>query len=217
MFDKGELKMNMIDKYSVSKEGFYGNFGGQFISEELQKEYLKIAEAFLEIKDKPEFVAELDDLLKTFAGRPSPVYYARNLSKKYNAEIYLKREDLNHTGSHKINHSLGEALLAKKMGKTKLIAETGAGQHGVAIATASALVGLDCDVYMGEVDMIKESPNVSRMKMLGANVIPVMEGTNNRAYRIHCGFVLFAICSKRCINSFFQSFGPFHYRNNIRS
>ena len=169
--------MNTMEKYNITKEGFYGDFGGQFISEELQKEYSKIAEAFLEIKDDPEFVAELDELLKTFAGRPSPVYYARNLSKKYNCEIYLKREDLNHTGSHKINHSLGEALLAKKMGKTKLIAETGAGQHGVAIATASALVGLDCDVYMGEVDMEKESPNVSRMKMLGANVIPVTEGT----------------------------------------
>ena len=120
-----------------TKEGFYGNFGGQFLTEELKREYSKIAEDFLRIKDEPEFVAELDDLLKNFAGRPSPVYYAKNLSNKYGCEIYLKREDLNHTGSHKINHSLGEALLAKKMGKTKLIAGTGAGQHGVAIATAA--------------------------------------------------------------------------------
>ena len=169
--------MEMTNKYEITKDGFYGNFGGQIISEELKKEYSKIAEEFLKIKDDAEFVAELDELLKTFAGRPSPVYYARNLSKKYDAEIYIKREDLNHTGSHKINHSLGEALLAKKMGKTKLIAETGAGQHGVAIATAAALVGLECDVYMGEVDMEKESPNVARMKMLGANVVPVSEGT----------------------------------------
>ena len=200
--------MNIIDKYSVSKEGFYGNFGGQFISEELQKEYLKIAEAFLEIKDKPEFVAELDDLLKTFAGRPSPVYYARNLSKKYNAEIYLKREDLNHTGSHKINHSLGEALLAKKMGKTKLIAETGAGQHGVAIATASALVGLECDVYMGEVDMIKESPNVSRMKMLGANVIPVTEGTKTLKEAVDASFAAYCKEHKTAMYAIGSVVGP---------
>ena len=145
----------------------------------------------MKIKDTPEFVAELDELLKTFAGRPSPVYYARNLSKKYGAEIYIKREDLNHTGSHKINHSLGEALLAKKMGKTKLIAETGAGQHGVAIATASALLGLKCDVYMGEVDMEKESPNVARMKMLGANVIPVTEGTKTLKEAVDASFAAY--------------------------
>jgi len=171
-----------------NKDGFYGNFGGQFLSEELKKEYSKIADEFMRIKDEPEFVAELDNLLKTFAGRPSPVYYARNLSKKYGCEIYLKREDLNHTGSHKINHSLGEALLAKKMGKTKLIAETGAGQHGVAIATAATLVGLDCDVYMGEVDIEKEKPNVSRMKMLGANVIPVKEGSRTLKEAVDASF-----------------------------
>ena len=107
--------MNTINKYDISKDGFYGNFGGQYISEELKKEYSKIAEEFLKIKDEPKFIEDLDELLKTFAGRPSPVYFARNLSKKYNCEIYLKREDLNHTGSHKINHSLGEALLAKRM------------------------------------------------------------------------------------------------------
>ena len=178
----------MNDNYKITKDGFYGNFGGQIISEELKKEYSKIAEEFLKIKDTPEFIAELDELLKTFAGRPSPVYYARNLSKKYNAEIYIKREDLNHTGSHKINHSLGDALLAKKMGKTKLIAETGAGQHGVAIATAAALVGLDCDVYMGEIDMIKESPNVSRMKMLGAKVVPVTTGPKTLKEAVDASF-----------------------------
>ena len=111
--------MQTVDKYQITKDGFYGNFGGQIISDELKREYTKIAEEFLRIKDDPEFVAELDELLKTFAGRPSPVYFARNLSAKYGSKIYLKREDLNHTGAHKINHSLGEALLAKKMGKTK--------------------------------------------------------------------------------------------------
>ena len=167
------------NKYNImpTKEGFYGNYGGQFLPDELKKEYQKIAEAFLFYKDDKEFNNELDDLLKNYAGRPSPVYFAKNLSEKYGCEIYLKREDLNHTGAHKINHSLGEALLAKKMGKTKLIAETGAGQHGVAIATAAAIMGLGCDVYMGEIDIEKEKPNVERMKILGANIIPVSEGT----------------------------------------
>ena len=169
-------------------EGYYGNYGGQILSEELKKEYLKIAQDFNKIKNTPEFISELNELLTTFAGRPSPIYFARNLSKKYGCKIYLKREDLNHTGSHKINHSLGEALLAKKMGKTKLIAETGAGQHGVAIATAAALTGLKCDVYMGEVDIEKEKPNVSRMKILGANVIPVKEGSRTLKEAVDASF-----------------------------
>lgn len=183
--------MQTKNNYNITKDGFYGNFGGQYISEELKKEYTKIADEFIKIKDEPKFIADLDELLKTFAGRPSPVYFARNLSEKYSCKIFLKREDLNHTGSHKINHSLGEALLAKRMGKTKLIAETGAGQHGVAIATASALVGLDCDIYMGEVDMEKESPNVSRMKMLGANVVPVKEGTKTLKEAVDASFAAY--------------------------
>jgi tryptophan synthase beta chain len=200
--------MNTINKYEITNDGYYGNFGGQIISEDLKREYTKIAEEFLKIKDDSEFIAQLDELLMTFAGRPSPVYYARNLSKKYGAEIYLKREDLNHTGSHKINHSLGEALLAKKMGKTKLIAETGAGQHGVAIATASALVGLDCDVYMGEVDMIKESPNVSRMKMLGANVIPVLEGTKTLKEAVDASFAAYCKEHKTAMYAIGSVVGP---------
>ena len=200
--------MEITNKYEITKDGFYGNFGGQIISEELKKEYSKIAEEFLKIKDDAEFVAELDELLKTFAGRPSPVYYARNLSKKYDAEIYIKREDLNHTGSHKINHSLGEALLAKKMGKTKLIAETGAGQHGVAIATAAALVGLECDVYMGEVDMEKESPNVARMKMLGANVVPVSEGTKTLKEAVDASFAAYCKEHKSAMYAIGSVVGP---------
>ena len=200
--------MNTINKYEITKDGFFGNFGGQFISEELKKEYTKIAEEFIRIKDEPKFIADLDELLKTFAGRPSPVYFARNLSEKYGCEIYLKREDLNHTGSHKINHSLGEALLAKRMGKTKLIAETGAGQHGVAIATASALVGLDCDVYMGEVDIEKESPNVSRMKMLGANVIPVTEGTKTLKEAVDASFAAYCKEYKTAMYAIGSVVGP---------
>ncbi len=170
--------MNM-NKYNIlpTDEGFYGNYGGQFLPEELKAEFQKIAKAFQYYKDDKTFNDELDYLLVNYAGRPSPVYYAKNLSKKYGASIYLKREDLNHTGAHKINHSLGEALLAKKMGKSKLIAETGAGQHGVAIATAATIMGLDCDIYMGEVDIKKEKPNVDRMKILGANIISVSSGT----------------------------------------
>ena len=169
--------MNNLINISPTKDGFFGNYGGQFISDNLKNELDKIYTAFLELKDSYDFYNEFYNLLKTYSGRPTPVYYAKNLSKKYGADIYLKREDLNHTGAHKINHCLGEAFLAKKLGKKKVIAETGAGQHGVAIATAAALLNLECDIYMGEVDIEKAKPNVDRMKVLGANIIPVNLGT----------------------------------------
>ncbi len=159
-----------------NEKGFYGDFGGSFLPPELQNEFAKIEKAFYKLIDDKKFNDELDFLLKTYAGRPSPVSFASNLSKKYGCKIYLKREDLNHTGAHKINHAIGECLLAKHLGKKKVIAETGAGQHGVAMATAAALLGLECDIYMGEVDVAKEAPNVSRMKILGANVVPVKSG-----------------------------------------
>lgn len=170
------------------KEGFFGNFGGVYLDDKLKDEFQKITDAFLKFKDDIEFNQELEYLLKNYAGRPSPVYFARNLSKKYDCEIYLKREDLNHTGAHKINHSLGEALLAKKMGKKKLIAETGAGQHGVAIATAAALMGLECDIYMGEIDVKKERPNVDRMRILGANIISVSQGSKTLKEAVDAAF-----------------------------
>lgn len=160
-----------------NKNGFFGEFGGRFVDEELAEEFKRIEIAYEKIKHDKDFQDEFNYLLKHYVGRPSPIYFARNLSKKYNNQIYLKREDLNHTGAHKINHSLGQALFAKKIGKTKLIAETGAGQHGVAIATACAILDLECDVYMGELDIQKEKPNVDRMRILGANIIPVSEGT----------------------------------------
>ena len=167
------------NKFNIkpTEDGFYGNYGGQFVPNELKEEFNRIYKAFLFWKEDKDFNEELDNLLKNYAGRPSPVYFAKNLSKKFGSEIYFKREDLNHTGAHKINHSLGEALLAKKMGKTKLIAETGAGQHGVAIATAAAITGLACDIYMGEIDIQKEKPNVDRMRILGANIVSVSSGT----------------------------------------
>ncbi len=169
------MNTDLENKHSEAK-GYFGKYGGQFLPEELKEEFAKIEKAFLQLKDDKDFNKELQYLLKYYVGRPSPVYYAKNLSHKYGCDLYLKREDLNHTGAHKINHSLGEALLARKMGKKKIIAETGAGQHGVATATAAALMGLECDIYMGENDIRKEKPNVMKMKVLGANIIPVTSG-----------------------------------------
>lgn len=160
-----------------NKEGYFGEYGGSYIPEQLQEIIDQITESYISLRDDDEFQKELRNLYKHYVGRPSPIFHSKALSKKIGgAQIYFKREDLNHTGAHKINHCLGEALVAKKMGKKKIIAETGAGQHGVALATAAALVGLDCDIYMGEVDIEKEHPNVIRMQILGANVVPVSRG-----------------------------------------
>ncbi|SCY63087.1 tryptophan synthase subunit beta [Desulfoluna spongiiphila] len=170
-------------------EGYFGDYGGSFVPPELQAILDEITAAYNEIKDDPTFVDELTTLMKDFVGRPSALFYCKNLSEKIGgAQIYLKREDLNHTGAHKINHCLGEALLAKRMGKKKLIAETGAGQHGVALATAAVLVGLECDIYMGVIDIEKEKPNVTRMRILGANVIPVTRGTQTLKDAVDAAF-----------------------------
>ncbi len=170
------------------KDGYFGPYGGSFIPPELQTIIDEITAAYEKIREDPEFLTELADLYKHYVGRPSPIFHAKNLSAKYGTDIYLKREDLNHTGAHKINHCLGEALLAKKMGKKKLIAETGAGQHGVALATAAALVGLECDIYMGEVDITKEHPNVVRMHILGAKVIPATHGRKTLKEAVDAAF-----------------------------
>lgn len=161
-------------KVQPDKEGYFGEYGGRFVPEVLTDILEEITRAYFELKNQPEFKRELTYLQQHYIGRPSPVYHCRNLSRKLGgAQIYIKREDLNHTGAHKINHCIGEALLAKKMGKKKIIAETGAGQHGVALATAASLVGLECEIHMGEVDIAKEHPNVVRMRILGTKVIPV--------------------------------------------
>lgn len=167
---------NSFEHTLPNEEGYFGEYGGSFIPPQLEVIMKEITEAYQSCRQDPLFQDELARLYKHFVGRPSPIFHAQNLSEKYGVDIYLKREDLNHTGAHKINHCLGEALLAKKMGKKKIIAETGAGQHGVALATAAALVGLECDIYMGEVDIEKEHPNVVRMHILGATVIPVSHG-----------------------------------------
>lgn len=162
----------------TEKKGRFGIHGGQYIPETLMNAVIELEAAYNHYKDDPAFNAELTDLLNNYAGRPSRLYYAEKMTRDLGgAKIYLKREDLNHTGSHKINNVLGQALLAKKMGKTRLIAETGAGQHGVAAATAAALMDMECVVYMGEEDTIRQALNVYRMRLLGATVIPVTAGT----------------------------------------
>ena len=161
-----------------NSKGRFGIHGGQYIPETLMNAVIELEQAYEHYKNDPEFVAELDELMRNYAGRPSLLYYADKLTKTLGgAKIYLKREDLNHTGSHKINNVLGQALLAKKMGKTRLIAETGAGQHGVATATAAALLGMECVVFMGEEDTKRQALNVYRMKLLGSKVVPVTSGT----------------------------------------
>ncbi len=157
-------------------DGYFGEFGGAYLPPELEPHFAAINQAYLTLARSGDFLNELRYIRKHYQGRPTPVYYARNLSREVGAHIYLKREDLNHTGAHKLNHCMGEALLAKHMGKRKLIAETGAGQHGVALATAAACFGMACEIHMGEIDIAKESPNVTRMKLLGAEVVPVSEG-----------------------------------------
>lgn len=159
------------------EHGYYGEFGGAFIPEMLYPNVEELQKNYLEIIESEEFQQEYQNLLKNYVGRDTPLYFAKNLSQKYNSKIYLKREDLNHTGAHKINNALGQVLLAKRLGKTRIIAETGAGQHGVATATACALLGLECIVYMGEIDIQRQAPNVARMKMLGAEVIPATSGS----------------------------------------
>ncbi len=160
------------------EQGFFGEYGGQFIPPHLKQAMDQINLAYEEIRHTPEFQQELADLFAHYVGRPSPLFHAKRLSDQLGgAQIYLKREDLNHTGAHKINHCLGEALLAKYMGKTKVIAETGAGQHGVALATACALVGIPCEIHMGQVDIEKEHPNVVKMKILGVKLVSVTRGT----------------------------------------
>lgn len=159
------------------QNGYYGEFGGAFVPEMLYPNVEELQNNYLEIIESEEFQKEYQDLLKNYVGRATPLYFAKNLSEKYNTKIYLKREDLNHTGAHKINNALGQVLLAKRLGKNRIIAETGAGQHGVATATACALLGLECIVYMGEVDIARQAPNVGRMKMLGATVIPATSGS----------------------------------------
>ena len=163
--------------FAIDEKGYYGSFGGAYIPEALKEKVDEITAAFRKYSKDPEFLAEMDTLLRDYVGRPSPLYRCDTLSKRYGAEIYLKREDLNHTGAHKINNAIGLALLAKRMGKRRIIAETGAGQHGVATATVCALLGMECTIFMGAIDIERQQPNVQRMRMLGAKVVGVESGS----------------------------------------
>ena len=167
----------MKSKFHPDKNGYFGQFGGAFIPELLHPNVQELADNYIQIIESEEFQIEYKSLLKDYVGRPTPLYLAKRLSEKYGATIYLKREDLNHTGAHKVNNTIGQILIAKKLGKTKIIAETGAGQHGVATATVCALMGLECTVFMGEKDIVRQAPNVARMKMLGAKVVPATSGS----------------------------------------
>ncbi len=167
----------MTSLIHADEAGFFGAHGGRFLPPHLEAPIAEVAAAYAEARNDPSFAAEYEELLADYVGRPSPLFLAERLTKHFGgAKIYLKREDLNHTGAHKINHCLGEALLAKRMGKTKLIAETGAGQHGVALATAAALLGLECEIHMGAIDIEKQHPNVVRMELLGATIVSVTDG-----------------------------------------
>ncbi|ARV06442.1 tryptophan synthase subunit beta [Polaribacter sp. SA4-10] len=167
----------MKSKFHPDENGYFGQFGGAFIPELLYPNVKELADNYIQIIESEEFQTEYKSLLKDYVGRPTPLYLAKRLSEKYGAHVYLKREDLCHTGAHKINNTVGQILIAKKLGKTKIIAETGAGQHGVATATVCALMGLECTVFMGEKDIVRQAPNVTRMKMLGAKVVPATSGS----------------------------------------
>jgi len=172
--------MNTLEKeksYQADERGYYGDFGGAFIPEMLYPNVEELRSQYVQIMQEPSFQEEFKQLLKDYVGRPTPLYYAKRFSEKYGTKVYLKREDLCHTGAHKVNNTIGQILMAQRLGKTRIIAETGAGQHGVATATVCALMGLECIVYMGAVDIERQAPNVARMKMLGATVRPAMSGS----------------------------------------
>lgn len=197
--------------------GFFGNFGGAFISEKLQQEMDKVEKAYNHLKNDKNFLNEIQHIRRSYQGRPTPVTFAKNLTAQTGgAQIYLKREDLNHTGAHKINHCIGEALLAKYLGKNKIIAETGAGQHGVAIATAAAYLGLECEIHMGEVDIAKERPNVLRMKLLGAKLIPACQGQKTLKEAIDNAFSAYLNDTKNSLYCIGTVAGPHPFPTIVR-
>ena len=198
-------------------KGYFGKYGGAYISPELKAAMQEITEAYFTICKSSKFIAELRTIRREFQGRPTPISYLERLSTSIgNAQLYVKREDLNHSGAHKLNHCMGEALLAKYMGKKKVIAETGAGQHGVALATAAAYFGLACDIYMGEVDIKKQAPNVARMKILGANVIPVTHGLATLKEAVDAAFEAYAREYKDAIYCIGSVLGPHPFPMMVR-
>ncbi len=204
-------------KHYPDENGYFGKFGGAYISPDLKKAMAEITEAYFTICKSSRFISELRRIRKDFQGRPTPISYLERLSGKLgNVQLYVKREDLNHSGAHKLNHCMGEALLAKYMGKKKVIAETGAGQHGVALATAAAYFGLECDIYMGSVDIKKQAPNVARMKILGANVVEVKEGLATLKEAVDAAFAAYAREYKDCIYCIGSVLGPHPFPMMVR-
>ena len=221
---KGNTAMQMtykdFDHYLKDypdEKGFFGPYGGQYLPDELVPAFKEINDAYETICHSAKFINELRRIRKEFQGRPTPVYHCERLSNYFGkCQIYLKREDLNHTGAHKLNHCMGEGLLAKYMGKKKLIAETGAGQHGVALATAAAYFGLECDIYMGEVDIAKQAPNVTRMKLLGARVIPVSRGLKTLKEAVDAAFEAYLNEYEDAIYCIGSAVGPHPFPKMVR-
>ncbi len=213
----GGVDFDTYLKNYPNSEGYYGKYGGAYIPEELNNAMKEITEAYFTICKSSKFISELRKIRREFQGRPTPISYLERLSGKIgNVQIYVKREDLNHTGAHKLNHCMGEALLAKYMGKKKVIAETGAGQHGVALATAAAYFGLECDIYMGAVDIKKQAPNVARMKILGANVIEVTEGLQTLKEAVDAAFLAYSKEYKDAIYCIGSVVGPHPFPMMVR-
>lgn len=210
----------MQDSYLKSnpdEKGFFGQYGGSYIPPVLEKPFEEIAKGYNEIKNSPEFIEELKYVRKHYQGRPTPISFAKNLTEFCGgAKIYLKREDLNHTGAHKLNHCMAEVMLAKHLGKKKVIAETGAGQHGVALATAAAYFGLECEIHMGEVDIEKEHPNVVRMKILGANIVPVSKGLKTLKEAVDSAFESYVADYENSIYCIGSVVGPHPFPMMVR-
>jgi len=204
-------------KQQPNQDGYFGDFGGAFLPPELVPHFAEINRAYMTLGRSADFINELKYIRKHYQGRPTPVYYAHNLSKHVGAHIYLKREDLNHSGAHKLNHCMAEALLAKHMGKTKLIAETGAGQHGVALATAAAYFGMECEIHMGEIDIAKEAPNVTRMKLLGAQVVPVGFGGRSLKEAVDSAFQSYLGQTEHAIFAIGSVVGPHPFPLMVRN
>ena len=204
-------------RYHPDENGYFGEYGGAFLAPELKEAMAEITEAYHTIAQSAQFVNELRRIRKDFQGRPTPVYHCERLSRMIGgAQIYVKREDLNHSGAHKLNHCMGECLLAKYMGKKKVIAETGAGQHGVAMAMAAAFFGLECDIYMGEVDIAKQAPNVTRMKILGTRVVPVTHGLKTLKEAVDAAFEAYAREYKDAIYCIGSCLGPHPFPMMVR-
>jgi len=213
----GNVDFDTYMKHYPDEAGYFGPYGGVYISDELKAAMAEITEAYFTICKSRKFVAELRRIRKEFQGRPTPITHLERLSNSLgNVQLYAKREDLNHTGAHKLNHCMGEALLATYMGKKKVIAETGAGQHGVALATAAAYFGLECDIYMGAVDIKKQAPNVARMKILGANVVEVTDGLQTLKEAVDAAFAAYSREYKDCIYCIGSVLGPHPFPMMVR-